>query len=95
VADLDPGGDIPRWRRDSKELYYIALDGTLMACPVKVTSTFEPGVPVPLFEITSSSYSFFPYDIASDGRFLINTVGNSASPVPITIVLNWMAGLKK
>ena len=56
------GGNKPRWRRDGKELFYIALDGKMMAVPVKTTAaTFEPGVPVPLFETNVSG--FFPYDV--------------------------------
>jgi len=37
-----------------------------------------------------------PYDVSADGRFLINTIseaGPTASPV--TVVLNWQAGLKR
>jgi len=90
------GGDKPRWRRDGKELYYIALDGKMMAVPVKSTATtFEPGVAVSLFETHVTG--FVPYDVAPDGRFLINTVmeDTSANSSPITVVLNWTAGLKK
>ncbi len=28
------GGQFPRWRADGKELFYVALDGTLMAAEV-------------------------------------------------------------
>jgi serine/threonine protein kinase len=90
------GGDKPRWRRDGKELYYIALDGKMMAVPVKSSdSTFEPGVAIPLFETHVTS--FVPYDVAPDGRFLLNTVMQdaAANTSPITVVLNWTAGLKK
>ena len=89
-------GDKPRWRRDGKELDYIALDGKMMAVPVKSTATtFEPGVAVSLFETHATG--FIPYDVAPDGRFLINTVTDdaAASASPITVVLNWTAGLKK
>ena len=91
------GGDKPRWRRDGKELYYIAPDGKLMAVAVKTSPTFEPAVPVPLFDVTVSSYSFFPYDVAADGRFLINTPADPdpSSSTPITVVVNWMSVLKK
>ena len=91
------GGDKPRWRRDGNELYYIAPDGKLLAVAVKTTPTFEPAVPVPLFDVTVSSYSFFPYDVAADGRFLINTPADPGASwsTPITVVLNWMAVLKK
>jgi len=29
------------------------------------------------------------YDVASDGRFLINTVLDDATPAPITLLQNW------
>ena len=45
------GGRRPRWRRDGKELYYIAPGGFLMALPVAVGSQLEAGAPVPLFHI--------------------------------------------
>ncbi len=38
------GGTEPRWRRDGKELYYLAPDGKLMAVDVKTGPTFEAGV---------------------------------------------------
>ncbi len=46
------GGAQVRWRRDGKELFYIALDGRLMAVPIRVASTaqtIEAGSPLPLF----------------------------------------------
>jgi len=36
-----------------------------------------------------------PYAVASDGRFLMNVAVDEAKPSPITVVVNWMAGLKK
>jgi dipeptidyl aminopeptidase/acylaminoacyl peptidase len=89
------GGDKPRWRRDGKEMYYIAPDAKMMAVPVKSGPMFEPGIAVPLFETRVAG--FFPYDVSADGRFLMNTVTEAAtlSSSPITVVLNWQAGLKK
>jgi eukaryotic-like serine/threonine-protein kinase len=89
------GGDTPRWRRDGKELYYIAPDRKMMAVPVKIGPTFEPGVAVPLFETRVAG--FFAYDVSADGRFLLNTVSDIAAPAssPVTIVLNWQAMLKR
>lgn len=87
------GGDKPRWRRDGTELYYITPDGTLMAVPVKIGDSFQPGVAVPLFD--TRLVGFFPYDITADGRFLMlmPAEGGAATSSPITIVLNWQAGL--
>lgn len=89
------GGAKPRWRRDGKELYYLDGDGELMAVPVKSTAaTFEAGVPVALFR--THPKGFFPYDVAPDGRFLIDTAAEGGTAgSSITLVLNWMAGLKQ
>jgi hypothetical protein len=86
------GGDKPRWSRDGKEIFYIATDGKMTAVPVKVSTTFEPGVPVSLFETRVTGY--FPYDIAPDGRFLLNTLPAEAGRTQIAVVLNWAAGIK-
>src|SRR5262249_35415929 len=46
------GGAEARWRGDGKELFYIALDGQLMAVPIQLPkegSTVEAKTPVPLF----------------------------------------------
>jgi hypothetical protein len=38
----------------------------------------------------------FSYDISPDGqRFLVNTLVEAAASAPITVVVNWMAGLQK
>ena len=89
------GGDKPRWSRDGKELYYIALDRKMMAIPAKIGPRFEPGVAVPLFDTNVTG--FFPYDVSADGRFLLNAISEAASPTasPVTIVLNWQAGLRR
>jgi len=35
-----------------------------------------------------------PYDVTGDGRrFLVNTRPEESGPAPLTIVLNWTAGL--
>jgi Tol biopolymer transport system component len=89
------GGDKPRWAKNGKELYYLAPDRKMMAVSVKLGSTFEPGVAVPLFD--TKAVGFFPYDVSADGRFLVNTVSDVAASTstPVTIVLNWQAGLKR
>jgi len=40
-------------------------------------------------------YAWYEYDVTADGqRFLINLPTESTT-VPITVVLNWAAGLKR
>ena len=96
------GGISARWRRDGKELYYIAPDGKLMAAPIAMKgATIEPGLPTALFQTRiaysgTSSIGIRPqYDVAPDGRFLINVSTEEASTPPITVILNWAPALKK
>ena len=44
------GGEEPKWRRDGRELFYLAPVGRLMAAEVKTDSGFESGLPVALFQ---------------------------------------------
>ena len=88
------GGYKPRWRADGRELFYLALDGMMMAVPVMSGTAFEPGIPVPLFKTNATG--FFPYDVSADGRFLVNTLPEFCSTEsPITVMLNWQSTLKK
>jgi Tol biopolymer transport system component len=91
------GGLEPHWRRDGKELFFLALDRTLMAVPVGTGSTFEMDMPKPLFETRMSTlwnYTRNQYAVAADGqRFLINQPAGQASP--ITVLVNWTVALKK
>jgi Tol biopolymer transport system component len=101
------GGTEPRWRRDGRELFYIAPDGKLMAVPVKSGDTFEAGTETSLFQTPLSAgpvSGLFRYDVTSDGkRFLIISpnAAADASPssavdsTPITAVVNWTAALRK
>jgi hypothetical protein len=62
-----------------------------MAVAVATTPTFTVGVPVALFEVRVPKGSFFPYDVAQDGRFLVDTLdGRATDPAAgLTVVLNW------
>jgi hypothetical protein len=96
-------GDWPRWRRDGKEIFYVApADNKLMAAAVNGRgSAFEVGAVRPLFDTrVAGPPSVRPgqgrmYDISPDGqRFLVNTVAEEAASAPITLVVNWPALLK-
>ena len=96
------GGVYSRWSRDGKELFYLALDGKLMAASVKEDSALEVGTPKPLFEppFVGGARTILgfrnQFDVAPDGeRFLINVPVAEESSLPITLALNWAAGLKK
>ena len=102
-----PGGKVPisagggaqvRWRRDGKELFYIAVDGQLMAVPIQLGAsgqTADVGAAVPLFTThvggaLAQGVTRQQYDVSPDGRrFLMNTLADAANLSPITLILNW------
>jgi serine/threonine protein kinase/dipeptidyl aminopeptidase/acylaminoacyl peptidase len=88
------GGGRPVWSRDGKELFYIAADRKLMAVEVKTGARFEHGIPRALFEARISGTSY--YDVSPDGkRFLMILAQDDAAAASLTVVLNWLAGVKK
>jgi len=92
------GGSQPRWRRDGKELFFLAADGQLMTVPIAVNgNTFQPGVARPLF--STGLNALYPrlrsYNVSSDGnRFLISRAQNPNTAPSIIVVSNWPAQLK-
>jgi Tol biopolymer transport system component len=92
------GGADPRWRRDGKELFFISSDRKLMAVDIQAESTFQAGLPRPLFDVRVSGLTDVRthYAVAADGRrFLVNTIDETDVAAPITVVLNWTARLKQ
>lgn len=90
----------PVWRPDGKELYYLNLEGAMMAAPIAITgATLDPGAPAVLFPTRNlgsgvDAQQGRQYDVAPDGRFLINTELDSAT-APITLIQNWNPEAKK
>jgi|HubBroStandDraft_5_1064220.scaffolds.fasta_scaffold122330_1 serine/threonine protein kinase len=94
------GGMQPRWRGDSKELFYVASDGKIMAVPISGGANFDAGSPAALFQtiprVLVATSELVNYDVAKDGqRFLINTQMKNAESQPMTIIQNWTTELKK
>jgi hypothetical protein len=103
------GGSQPRWRGDGRELFFKGADGKMMAVPVRAETpsgsgdkpSFDAGTPVALFDAAQMAYLgndvLFEYDVTPDGkRFLIDTTSTrGVASSPLTVVVNWTAGLKK
>jgi Tol biopolymer transport system component len=90
------GGDYPQWRRDGKELFYIAPDGRLMAVEVKSSPDFNPGEPRALFKLPDLSMARGEYSVGQDGRrFLMVTSAEELNVVPPDGLINWTAALKQ
>jgi serine/threonine protein kinase/Tol biopolymer transport system component len=90
------GGAQPTWRRDGRELFYLAPDGRLMAATVTApAATFETDTPRALFD-TGVRGLFLErrnhYVVSRDGqRFLIVVSTEDDNVAPITVVMNWRA----
>jgi Tol biopolymer transport system component/predicted Ser/Thr protein kinase len=84
------GGDFPRWRRDSRELYYIS--GGNMMTAVEIDGRAESitvGQPRTLFTVRTPQANK-PYDVSADGRtFYIVTREAGFAASWINVVINW------
>jgi dipeptidyl aminopeptidase/acylaminoacyl peptidase len=94
------GGAQPRWRPDGKEIFYVspAPNVRLMAAAVGATGTrFDVGAVTPLFVVRLPGTPGVFYQVSPDGkRFLFNMAPMvDTTATPITVVVNWTAGLKK
>jgi Tol biopolymer transport system component len=94
------GGGQPRWRGDGKELFYLSLDGTLMAVSVRgEASSLEVGLPTTLVPATElqavvEGPDYSDYSVTPDGqRFLVKRRGSSEKP-RIHVLLDWPSLLK-
>ena len=92
------GGQQPQWRRDGRELFYVAPDRKLMAVGVTAGSDFVTGEARALVETRITGWDRSNYGMnyaaTADGqRFLVNTASDAIPP--ITLVLNWPAAMHK
>jgi hypothetical protein len=89
------GGRSPRWRRDSKEIFYLSPTSQMMAAQVEEKgNSIVVGTAQALFRSAVSSSSFAPYDVNPDGKkFVINVLNEGNSP--LTLLVNWTAKLNQ
>jgi Tol biopolymer transport system component len=83
------GGGSPRWGHDGK-LYYIGLDNKLITMKLALGPAVQAGAPIELFPAPSSDWGPSP-----DGKRFLFLTPQQQQPTPLTVVLNWQAGLKK
>ncbi len=84
-----------RWRRDSKELFYLAWDGRVYEVPIVLSPIIKIGEASPLFTISTDAraaiHSLEGFDVSTDGqRFLIPIV-TSSEKTEIVVIQNWEA----
>ena len=91
-------GAQPQWRDDGRQLYYLALDNTVMAVDVSANGTLQVGRSRPLFRPALlgalTDYRNL-YAVTRDGnRFLMKSIAAGGYQEPITVLVHWdrMAG---
>jgi Tol biopolymer transport system component len=91
------GGQFPHWRGDGKELFYLSLDGKLMAVAVKSGRSFAVELPQPLFVLAPlRALGNASYAVTADGRrFLFVSQAEETGNLQYTVVVNWAAEVKK
>ena len=90
------GGTEPRWRGDSKEIFFLSPENKLMAVAVNaVGSNLQVGKAEALFEIHPANPPGYHYDVTKNGRrFLVDSLKDGNSQ-PLALIVNWTSALKK
>jgi Tol biopolymer transport system component/tRNA A-37 threonylcarbamoyl transferase component Bud32 len=85
------GGVSPRWRADSREIFYTLRERSVMAVEVhEEASGLVAGRPQAILDNGASDMT-----VTSDGKTFYGNSRADSSPNPIRIVMNWTAGLKR
>jgi serine/threonine protein kinase/Tol biopolymer transport system component len=86
---ISNGGGLGQWSHDGREIYYYSNDGKMMVVPVRASSTsFEYGAPKELFPVRMKIITGMPYDVTSDGKFLVNAALEPPNS-PVTLITDW------
>jgi Tol biopolymer transport system component len=99
------GGQQPHWSSDGRELFYLALDGAMMAVPIDAdvenTSRLRTGGAMRLFAgdyvLRGGGHIGRYYDVSPDGqRFLmIRSGADVGAMAQIVVVQNWSEELRR
>jgi serine/threonine protein kinase/Tol biopolymer transport system component len=92
------GGAQPLWRRDGKELYYLTLDGKMMAIETIAGTgvALKAGAPKFLFEtrLRRPKPVLDQYGVSPDGQKFLIAEPLQRVAKPITVVLNWPSAIR-
>jgi Tol biopolymer transport system component len=95
------GGERPNWSHTGRELFYLAAasggrtsDVTIMKVAINPGPPFSAGAPEPVVKLPPNSA--FNFNVAADGRFLINVPASGSGPARdrLVVVQNWFEELK-
>jgi Tol biopolymer transport system component len=96
LISLD-GGRAPRWSRDGKELFFRTMSGRLLVVSVTINGAeIRTGKPQPMFDVPMiSNVGSQSFEVGPDAKRFLFKVPVEQRASPLTVVLNWDAGLKK
>ena len=92
------GGMHPRWCRNGNELVFLTSDWRVMSAQVKLQSSLQIDTPVELFHMVMADIihgMVAPYDVSPDGEKFLVIVPVQTAPVPLTLIQNWPALMKR
>jgi eukaryotic-like serine/threonine-protein kinase len=95
------GGRYPLWAPNGRgELFYVSLNGAMMAVAIKLSPSLVLGPVTKLFDFSSPprQVTSRPYDVSTvDGRFLIArpAATGPSQDVTVSVILNWTKELKQ
>ena len=90
------GGGQPRWRKDGKELFYLSLDGRLMAADIEGGEAIKASIPKQLFKVpVTVDPGLDQFVVTGDGQRFIVIVEAEEAPSPVHVILNWPEALLK
>ena len=89
------GGGQPKWRADGRELFYFALDGTMMSASVQPNGEIDTARP--LFRLPVKPNAWLDeYTMTPDGqRFLIITTVGSDRTARMAVISDWPGLVRK
>ena len=94
------GGDWARWRRDGKELFYVAPNRDLRSVAIAgAPSSPEFGTPKVLFVLPATltlqgaQQLPYSYDVTPDGQRVLALLPTAPERPPLTVIVNWQAQL--
>ena len=87
------GGIFARWSPGGNRLFYLTLNGDLMAVDIVESRVrFQHRAPRPLWGNLAPA----AYDVAKDDRFVVVGVpGAPGPPPPFTMVQNWLTRIER
>ncbi len=90
------GARTPRWRHDGKALFAVSND-SIVEFPITISNgSLQAGAAKVLFQTAMGETLLFSaaYDVSPDERFVVNSLGKSRiGNRPLTLMVNWTAGL--